>query len=531
MEQNKFFSSVIMLLILTIITYIFAVAGLSSVFSANVFNFSAFIQFCGYLGTMLFTMAGVPNFPFFTSFYRSIFIIFLISSIIFLIYFVYTRNSNWSIVSFIFIVMIILMAAITPIFVELFDNFFMTWVVTPDLANLIGLFVSIAFIGLLVVFSAFLIHSIIKKKMTAVLYFFLIIISSVFINTFIQPYFPDFLFIIMDLSNLSLSIRLRPYIYHTILNLLYFSSLIPEDLQNVIGLLIYAYYYTPISTYLISPEFLSTFFALIFLEISLQTSYFQEIYFPTRERSKRLQMQIDKLETRIEKIKEAKIEEKEPTVEIHSISVRRFFSSEAFDYLREMMEKRKKLEKEQYKLRKKRSDELLDDDDAQHLQLYIEERFEQNLKAKQSLAAVAVSPNISKVLGSTVVSMIYRLITFIFLTIILFNATGIFQTIGSPNISLSVEILTPTVIALVLFPVVLTFPVIGSIIKIRRFPSEDPRKSGFYDIGFGIMGITIGLIFTIIGATTLVPEFYWLSVPFWIFGGIELIYGLIQYFR
>ena len=530
MEQSKFFSSVIIFLIFTIIAYILTVAGLSSVFSANVFNFSAFVQFSGYLGTILFTISGVPNFPFFISFYRSIFIIFLISSIIFLIYFVYTRNSNWSIVSFIFVIMIILMAALTPIFVELFDSLFMTWVVSPGLADLIRLIASFAFIGLTAVFLLLFIYSIFKKKMISILYFFLIIISTVFWNTFSQSYFPDFIFIIMDLSNLSLSIRLKPYIYHIILNLLYFSSLIPEEVQNIIGLLIYEYYYTPISTYLISPEFLSTFFALLFLEISLQTSYFQEIYFPTQERSKRLQEQIDKLERRIEKIKESKIEE-EPTVEVHSISVRRFFSSEAFDYLREMMEKRKKLKKEQYKIKKRVKEELLDDDDAQHLQLYIEERFDQNIKAKKSLAAAAIFPNISKVLGSAVVSIIYRLITFIILTIILFNATGIFQAIGSPNIRISVELLSPTIISLVLFPMVLTFPVIGSIIKIRRFPSEEPKKSGIYDIGFGIMGISIGLIFTIIGAATLVPEFYWLSIPFWIFGGIELIYGIIQFLK
>ncbi|MFX0141513.1 MAG: hypothetical protein ACFFDN_48190 [Candidatus Hodarchaeota archaeon] len=420
------------------------------------------------------------------------------------------------------------MAALTPIFVDLFQNFLMNWVVSASTYDLIGLIVSIAFIGLIIVFSGFFIYSVIKKKMTSILYFFLIIISTVFLNTFSQTYFPDFLIIIMDLSDLSLSIRLRPFIYQTILNLLFFSDLIPEEVQNIIGLLIYAYYLTPISTYLISPELLSTFFILIFLEISLQTSYFQEVYFPTRERNTRLQEQFAKLERRLDKIKESKIEEEEPTVEIHSISVRRFFSSEAFDYLREMMEKRKKLEKEKYKMKKKEKEELLNDDDVQHLQLYIEERFDQNKTARRSLSAAAISPNISKVLESTVVSIIYRLITLIILTVILFNATSIFQAIGSPNIRMSVEILSPTIISLVLFPLVLLFPVIGSIIKIRRFPREEPKKSGIYDIGLGIMGISIGLIFTILGAVTLVLEFYWICVPFWIFGGIELIYGIIQ---
>lgn len=558
MEQGKFFSSAITLLILTIIAYIFTIGALFSVFAGNIFIFSSLIQFCGYLGTLLlqaignffilvinglsfiFTRnwnifpliaMGVPNFNLFTSFYRSIFIIFLISSICFLIYFVISRNSNWSIVSFIFIVMIILMGALTPIFVQLFDSFFMNWFTgilsSRNIYDIIGLSISIIFIGLIILFSISLVDSIRKKKMVSVLYFFVILISAVFLNTFARSYFPDFLFITIELSNISLSIQLKPYIYQILLSAFYLSSLIPADIQYLIGLLIYVYYFTPISTYLVSPEFLSAFFALLFLELSFQTTYFQEVYFPTKQRGSRLQKQINSLEKRIEKIKKTKTgEEKEEKEEIHSISVQRFFSSEAFDYLREMMEKRKKLEKPQLRIKEK--EELFNDEEAQHLQLYIEERFKQNLQAKRSLAAEAVSPNISKVLESTVLNIIYRLITLLFLTFVLFNAANIFYTIGAPNIRQSVELLSPTIIALILFPIVLIFPVIGSIIKIRRLPKEQPRKSGIVDLGFGILGLTIGIIFIIIGAITFISEFYWISVLFWIFGGFELIFGIIQ---
>jgi len=65
-------------------------------------------------------------------------------------------------------------------------------------------------------------------------------------------------------------------------------------------------------------------------------------------------------------------------------------------------------------------------------------------------------------------------------------------------------------------------------IKIRRFPREKPKKSGIYDIGFGIIGISLGLFLTILAVLTLVPEIYWISFPLLIFGGIELIYGIIQ---
>ncbi|MHA1298807.1 MAG: hypothetical protein ACTSO9_05125 [Candidatus Helarchaeota archaeon] len=564
MEQGKYFGSLISLLILTIITFIITVIGLSSVFAGNVFIFDLFVQFCGYLGTLLvqvignffiliidslsfiftrdfsavpFIVMGVPNFNFFTSFYRSAFILFLISSICFLIYFILTRNSNWSIVSFICIVMIILMAALTPIFVDLFDTFFMNLAMEKVFGGMIytiiQLSVSIFFIVFLSIISIIFIYMVVKKRMGAILYLFLILISVVFLNTFSQNFYPDYLFISMELSNLSLSIQLKPHIYQTLLSAFYISNLLSIDLQNFISLLVYAYYLTPISSYLISPEFFSSFFALLFLEMSIQTSYFQEVYFPTRERGSRLQREIDELEKRIEKLKESKAsEEKEKVTEggIHSISVRRFFSSEAFDYLREMMEKRQKIKKPKLKSKEK-EEEYLKDDDAQHLLLYIEEKFLQDSNARRTLAAEAISPNMSKVLDSTVISMIYRLITFLFLIIILFNATTIFQTIGSPIIRMSIEILTPTVMALILFPMILAFPVIGSIIKIRRFPKEEPKKSGIFDIGFGLMALAIALIFVIIGGITFLPEFIWISIPFWIFGAIELIYGLIQMIR
>ncbi|MHA1380558.1 MAG: hypothetical protein ACTSRG_19500 [Candidatus Helarchaeota archaeon] len=555
MEQEKFFGSITALLIFTIIAFISAIVGLSSVFSANVFIFEAFIQFCGYLGTLLvqvignffiliinclsfiftrnffainFIIMGVPNFNLFTTFYRSVFMLFLIASIGFLIYFLITRNSDWSVVSFICFVMIILMAALTPVFVEFFDGFFMNLtfekVFGGNIYQIIQLSASIFFIVFLSVVSCIFLYMVKEKRMSAFLYLFLIILSAVFLNTFTQNFYPDFFYTSIELSNISLSIQLKPHIYQTILNAFYLASLLPVELQELIGLLIYSYYFTPISSYLFGPEFISTFFVLLFLELSLQTSYFQEVYFPTRERGTRLQKQIDELEARVEKLKEPKAGEEEMGVP-QSISVRRFFSSEAFDYLREMMEKRKKLEKPQIK---KEEEELLDDDDVQHLQMYIEERFTKNSKARRSLAAEAISPNMSKVLESTFASIIYRLILLIFLTFILFNATNIFQSISSPSIGMSIEVLAPPVIALLLFPIVLIFPVIGSIIKIRRFPKEEPRKSGVFDLGFGIVGIISALLFYIAGTATALPQFIYISIPFWIFGGIELVYGAMQ---
>jgi len=400
----------------------------------NIWN--AFIYFFmytfGILGH-LFT-GGAVAFPFnwtyfwdnyLVSIYYFGFDLCIIVSVISMIIFVKNCNPDWSFRAFLFMVGMLILVTLTQyahylspadldLPPELVDTITMIWIIVFTLA------------GVLLIKKA--ITNLFKKNSRAVFYFifaFFILIVS-YTSTGLFSTIPSFYF--DSLSN-------------SILNL------------NFIA-------------FITNPVFLAAFFTFLFLEITYLTAYNYAVSKPALEREKAI---IDQLK-RLEQLGQRRTEALQARAELHSISIRRFFSSEAFDFMREVIDKGvydKAAEARMASLR-----------DYQHLQVYLEELYIKDPGAKDSLTARGSLPSAEKLAKASLKGTIYRvllvflLVFLCFSPILLFNALAI---IPSP-IPSYLEIRTIAAVIVVAIPLVLLFPVIGTILKLRRLPKIEEEK-------------------------------------------------------
>ena len=155
-----------------------------------------------------------------------------------------------------------------------------------------------------------------------------------------------------------------------------------------------------------------------------------------------------------------------------------------FDYMREIREKRKESEKKA-ELRKKAAkskklkeylqleeeeEEILDVMKVQQLTSYVEERYRQDSKDRDTLTASASTPSKRKLLLSAAKSMSFRIVVLLILIFFIMNVSNFFLLFSPPDIIFSIEIQTGEMIIILLLPVSLAFPVIGSILKLQRRP-------------------------------------------------------------
>jgi len=207
-----------------------------------------------------------------------------------------------------------------------------------------------------------------------------------------------------------------------------------------------------------------------------------EVLLPSSEREKRLKQQMDELE-RLARLKQEELEEQKKEMqeegETQSISIRRFFSSAAFDYMREIIDKRKDIEKKQEKKKKlkknngeeeEEEEEILELDKVNQLFAYIESRYAQDKNARESLTAKAAAPEMKNLLISAGRGTLIRITMLILLGLLIMSTSQILILIGQPDIQNSIELQSREIIMILLLPLCFLFPSIGSIIKIRKRP-------------------------------------------------------------
>ncbi len=215
-----------------------------------------------------------------------------------------------------------------------------------------------------------------------------------------------------------------------------------------------------------NPIFLAAFFTFLFLEVTYLTAYNYEVARPSLEREKIINEQLQTLE----KLSEQKTDALEAKAELHSISIRRFFSSEAFDFMREVIEKGVYDKEAQARMASLR--------DFQHLQTYLEELYVRDPEARLSLTAKAALPSADKLAKASFIGIGYRtLLVFLFIIIcfspiFFFNLLAIVPT----PITSYLEIQTVAAVIVLTVPLVLLFPTIGTILKLRRLPKIKEKE-------------------------------------------------------
>ncbi|MHC1590971.1 MAG: hypothetical protein ACXQS8_02720 [Candidatus Helarchaeales archaeon] len=420
---------------------------------------------------------GVSPDEFFVAFYFSLFPLFLIGATLSMIYFLFNCDTKWAFYSFIFMVLPMFLAMWTPYIGRIltYITFYYTIPFVSAFASVFDLLLSAPFALVAFIYLLKLRTAIVKRKLKWIQYVFIIIISMVFFNSFLRS--GNLQAIGTDLES--------------------FTQLINPIVHDI-----NLFYGNPFPTFFFNPVFLSVLFGIIYLEVACQTSYIYEVFLPAAYRGKRLEEQMQELE-RLAAIKEEKkklLEGEEETgekvVESKSITIRKFFSSEAFDYMREMIEKRKEAEKQEELKKKKiskkqrkildlleeeKEEEILDMTKVQQLNTYVEERYRQDKNARATLTARASLPSKRKLLITAGQNALYRIIAMILLTYVIMNVANIFTVlfiIPPFDIIYSVEFQTVEMIVIMLLPIALAFPTIGAIIKLRRRPKVYRKPKG-----------------------------------------------------
>ncbi|MHA1786315.1 MAG: hypothetical protein ACTSVY_16640 [Candidatus Helarchaeota archaeon] len=388
---------------------------------------------------------GVPADTFFNAFYFGLFQICIVGSILACIYFIFNCNSRWAFISFILLQLPMILAILTPSLGEIF-SYIPAW----EWLEIISYILIIP----MIVCLGYTIKYLTKKSSKWIVTLFLFIIFLVFFNSFKEG---------TNFAAIGASLMAETHLIN------------PFVIQSLLG--------NPLA-FFSSPILWIAFLNILFLETSFQTAYMYEVLLPTSEREKRIKLQMEELE-RLARLKQEELEKEKKELqeesEVQSISIRRFFSSAAFDYMREMIEKRKDIEKKEEKKKKEKKkkeseqekeeeEEILELDKVNQLFMYIETRYAQDKQAKESLTAKAASPEMKNLLFAAVKGTIIRSILLIFLTLIIVNTAPILIAISQPDIQYSFEILTREIIIIILLPICLLFPSIGSIIKILKRP-------------------------------------------------------------
>ncbi|MHA1267242.1 MAG: hypothetical protein ACTSRS_18540 [Candidatus Helarchaeota archaeon] len=209
-----------------------------------------------------------------------------------------------------------------------------------------------------------------------------------------------------------------------------------------------------------NPIFLAAFFTFLFLEITYLTAYNYEVSKPSLEREQIIHTQLQTLA----QLGERSTEELQAKAELHSVSIRRFFSSEAFDFMREIIERGVYDKEAQARMASMR--------DYQHLQTYLEDLYTKDPEAKSSLTARAALPDANKLAKASIIGISYRVLLVFVFVIICFSPLYFFNLLAiiPTPITNYLEIRTIAAVLVLAVPLVLLFPFIGTIIKLRRLP-------------------------------------------------------------
>ncbi|MDD1776690.1 MAG: hypothetical protein LUQ65_00870 [Candidatus Helarchaeota archaeon] len=345
----------------------------------------------------------------------------IIVAVISMILFVKNCNSEWSFRAFLFMVGMLILVTLTqyahylsPAELGLGGMFTMIWTI------LFTLF------GVLLLKKAF--TNLFKKNSRAVFYFcfaFLILVVS-YTSAGLFASIPSFYF--DSLSN-------------SIINM------------NFIG-------------FISNPIFLAAFFTFLFLEITYLTSYNYAVSKPALEREKAITAQL----ARLEQLGQRRTEALQARAELHSISISRFFSSEAFDFMREVIDRGVYDKEAQARAASLR--------DFQHLQSYLEDLYIKDPEAKNSLTAKGSLPSSEKLAKASLKGTGYRVLIIFLIIFLCFSPLIIFNglaLIPSP-IPHYLEVLTIAAVIVIALPLVLLFPTIGTILKLRRLPKIEEEK-------------------------------------------------------
>ncbi|MBN2155524.1 MAG: hypothetical protein JW776_05740 [Candidatus Lokiarchaeota archaeon] len=238
--------------------------------------------------------------------------------------------------------------------------------------------------------------------------------------------------------------------------------------------------------FLISPIFQIALASFLYLEFTFQLNYVDQVTSPSEQRAERLYEQVQTLKRasreaviNLEKIEagepieiiEQELDEEGNVIEkIKVESVRKFLSKTAtgFSFIREMIERRKLEEKT------KRAVEALQD--TRRLSNYLNRLFEQDPEAEQTLTAKSSAPRAGRLIRSTVIDMVFRIVGITFLVFIISLTPWVIEHIfrAPESIVNSVEMFTPEVILTLFIPLVLMFPFISIII--RQTKAQQLRK-------------------------------------------------------
>jgi len=212
--------------------------------------------------------------------------------------------------------------------------------------------------------------------------------------------------------------------------------------------------------FITNPIFLAAFFTFLFLEITYLTAYNFVVSKPALEREKTITEQLRKLE----QLGQQSTEALQAKAELHSISIRRFFSSEAFDFMREVIDKGVYDKAAQTKMASLQ--------DFQHLQTYLEDLYVKDPEARNSLTAKGSLPSAEKLAKASLKGTTYRVLLVFFLIFLCFSPIlffNILSIIPSP-IPAYLEALTIAAVIAIALPLVLLFPTLATILKLRRLP-------------------------------------------------------------
>lgn len=209
-----------------------------------------------------------------------------------------------------------------------------------------------------------------------------------------------------------------------------------------------------------NPIFLAAFFTFLFLEITYLTSYNYEVTKPSLEREHAITERLEDLR----QLGERSTEELQAKAELHSISIRRFFSSEAFDFMREVIERGVYDKEVQARMASFR--------DYQRLQTYLDDLYVKDPEARSTLTAKASFPPANKLAKASFVGTLYRVLLVFLLILVCFSPFLFFDLLAfiPSSIPSYLEIQTVAGVIIITIPLVLLFPTIGGIIKMRRMP-------------------------------------------------------------
>ncbi len=395
--------------------------------------FNAIIYFFYYvfaLAYIYFTSlaTGIPQDPstvkfygdnFFVSYYYTLYFSLLLFSIANLAYFFIKTNQKNAINAFKGPILIIIIAAMNRFWLYIISPDFTYYV--PDPSIITPLYIIFGFLAIICIIKGF--TRTFKKKMRAYFYFI------------IAGYLSSLIFATPDIYN---------------------------SLNDILGNF---YNNSPFNTglyFFSDPIFIGALLLYLFFEFLIQAAYIDKINLSATQ-EKKIEKQLKNLEERV-KDYESKVKTK---VELHTMSIRRQFSSEAFDFIREVAEQGV-LEEEQ------KLDQIFTIRELNKLHNYLETLYSSNPEAEMSLKAKTAQPQVSNIVKGFTIGLVLKVGLIMLLLYLCFNPAILY--FASIPISNSLEMQLIEVSVMVIAPLALIFPAIALIFDIRRKKQEFKEK-------------------------------------------------------